>query len=689
MKQRISQNLKLFFNAIIQLIFIYATILLIFAIFRSIILIFFNNSPEIYNETSDLPKAYFTGFRFDSMIAAYGLIPALALNFAGIFLPHGEKYYSVLRKILGGYYTVLLLAMLLISVIDLYFYNFFMTRISVLIFGFIEDDTLAVVKAIWTDYPVIPIIIGLVVAGWLIYKLVSRIQKIDVTKKNIPLALNIVFVPVIIFLFIFAARGTFAFYPLKINDAIISQYVFINNLVPNGVYALKTAIKDKKEQNIDTDVKKTMKRWGFSSAQEAISIYARREIPDNQDSLRTALIGQTPENDFLEQNPPNVIFIQMESMSEDFISFHDKETFNLLGSLEKELPECVHFTHFLSATDATIHTLEGVMLNSPITPISQSIYMNHALGTSAAKPFKEKGYHTAFVTSSKLGWRNLDKFVPHQYFDDVEGSANLEKNIPNTMSNEWGCYDEFMFDRIYDLLMQPGNSPKFVFGMTITNHTPYSLPKTYTPYPVQIPDALKKKLSSGEEHAKIHFSTYQYANDCLGKFIAKIKASPLGENTIIVASGDHTARRIFDYTDTDMLQKYAVPLILYIPPKYRSRLETPDTNQFGSHKDIFPTIYHLALSDAKYVKSGINLFDKSALLANFAIYGYKLVMNDKGCVYYDVKPVFYTWADEAKTKLKPANANAIPDLEKEMKYGKAYTASMTYLIQKDLSEKQK
>ncbi|NDV80347.1 hypothetical protein, partial [Dysgonomonas sp. 511] len=29
-----------------------------------------------------------------------------------------------------------------------------------------------------------------------------------------------------------------------INDAIISQYVFINNLVPNGVYALKTAFKD-------------------------------------------------------------------------------------------------------------------------------------------------------------------------------------------------------------------------------------------------------------------------------------------------------------------------------------------------------------------------------------------------------------------------------------------------------------
>lgn len=511
-------------------------------------------------------------------------------------------------------------------------------------------------------------------------------QKIKV-KIILSLAQGIVFLLLFIFLFMFGIRGTFAFYPLKINDAIVSPSIFINSLVPNGVYSLKTAFKDKKEQNINTNINQTLKKWGFSSIDEAISIYSGQKVNNDPDSLVNALFARTPENDFLAQNPPNVVFIQMESMSEDFIALHNKETFNLLGSLENVLPECIHFTHFLSATDNTIGSLESILLNTPLSPVSQSIYMDQTLETSAAKPFKDKGYHTSFVTGSKLGWRNLDKFIPHQYFDNTEGSAHIEKFVPHTLSNEWGTYDEFMFMRIYDLLAEKNSKPQFIYGMTITNHTPYSLPETYKPYPLQIPDSLKAKLSAGEKHAQVHFSTYQYANDCLGRFIERVKNSDLRENTIIVATGDHTARRIFEYPDANLLQKYAVPLILYIPEKYRQNVDSADTEQFGSHKDIFPTIYHVALSDAKYVKSGVNLFDNNAVSANFAITGYRLVMNSRGCIFFEVEPVYYVWQDAGKTKLKIADDKEREMLQKDMVKGKAYAASMTYLIQNFLSEK--
>ncbi len=688
MKKHFLSNFRLFMVGIFHAFLIYFFLLAMFAIFRLIILFFYNSSPEIYNETGDLAKAFFMGFRFDTMVICYGLLPAIAFNFIGIFtFRMGEKYFSIIRKILRVYYTILILVMLFISIIDLYFYNFFMTRISVLIFGLVEDDTMAVLQAIWTDYPVIFISIGLIIGGWLAYLFTGFIQKIKLQKLNLPLVGYLASLVIIGFLFIFGIRGNFAFYPLRINDAIISQHVFINNLVPNGVYALKTAFKDRKEQDVNINIAKTMKQWGFASPAEAVSLYTDKTVADDAESLKKALTDHTPEDHFLEQNPPNVVFIQMESMSEHFISLHEKEKFNLMGKLEDVLPSCIHFTHFLSATDATIHTLEGILLNSPMTPVSQSIYMNKTLETSAAKPFKEKGYHTSFVTGSKLGWRNLDKFIPNQYFDDTEGSATIEKYVPGTLSNEWGCYDEFMFTRIFNKLNDEKGKPQFVFGMTITNHTPYSLPKTYKPYPIEIPEDIKKKLSSGEEYAHVHFSTYQYANDCLGKFISDIKNSSLGENTIIIASGDHSARRVFDYPDAAMLQKYAVPLILYIPDKYKERIGMPDTSAFGSHKDIFPTIYHLALSGADYVKSGVNLFDSNALKNNFAITGYKLVMNDRGCIYYGVEPIYYTWTNKEKTELKPAGEDIIPQLEKDMQYAKAYTASMIYLVQEDLTEK--
>lgn len=687
MKASLSINFKHFFRNTIQAIFIYILLLLVFAIFRGIILISFNNSSEIYSNTAYLIKAFLTGIRFDTMVIFYGLTPVMILNIIGIFtFSIGEKYFSVLKKVFHIYYTVFILLYITISIIDLYFYNFFMTHISILIFGFIEDDTSAVVKAIWTDYPVILLFIGLIIAGWCIYKLVGLIQKTNIEKINFSLTGNIILLLITSALFAIGMRGTFGKYALRINEAAISPYVFINNLVPNSVYSLKNAIKDKEQSDIDTNIAKTMKKWGFSTPDEAVSIYTGQTVPNNIDSLKTALMGITPYNEFLAQNPPNIVFIQMESMSEHFISFHDKTKFNLLGALDEVLPECIHFTHFLPSTDATINTLEGIMLNSPITPISQSKYMNETLETSVAKPFKEKGYYTSFVTGNKISWRNLDQFIPRQYFDDVEGSAHIEQKVPHTLSNEWGCYDEFLFNRIYGILQANKGKPQFVYGMTTTNHTPYSLPNTYKPYPVEIPETLKAKLSSGEEHAKTHFTTYQYANNCLGDFISKIKNSEWGENTIIVASGDHSARRIFNYPDEEMLQKYAVPLILYIPEKYKAGLEMPDTNQFASHKDIFPTLYNLSLSEAKYIKSGINLFNKEALSTNFAISCYKLLMDNDGCVFYESKPVFYVWKDVQKTVLKPAGPSETQLLQKALNYAKSYTASMTFLIQEELIE---
>ncbi len=683
MNRKFALNFKLFFNQCFHTLLIYILLLLVFAVFRTIFLIFFNDSPELYHETSDIIKAYFYGFRFDTMTILYGLLPVMIINLLFLF---SDRFVQLFNKIFRIYYTILIFIFIIIAIVNLYFYNFFMTNINVLIFGLVQDDTAAVVKSIWTDYPVAIWLIVFSIVIWLVYIMVKIIQKARLKKVNLSFITNFILFLTLCFFFILGIRGTFDFYPLKINDSIISQHVFINNMVPNGVYSLKTAIADRKEKDVNVDIGKTMKNNGFGSPQEAVSSYLEKSIADNPDSLVHALFSETPDNEFLKNNPPNVVFVLMESMSENFISLHNKQSFNLLGNLENVLPGCIHFTHFLPSTGATIHSLEGLMVNSPMTPIAQSIYLNKKLETSAAKPFKENGYHTAFVTGSKLGWRNLDKFVPNQYFDDVEGSAYIEKYVENTQSNEWGCYDEFLFKRMYDKLQSNTGKPQFIFALTTTNHTPYSLPDTYKPYSLEIPQNIVKKLSSDPEHAKVHFLTYQYANDCLGKFIEQIKNSPLGENTIIVASGDHNARRIFDYADAYSLQKYGVPLILYIPEKYKPAKEFIHPDCFGSHKDIFPTVYHLSLSKTSYVKSGINLFNPEEANHNFAMAEYNVLMNNTGCVYFKQKPIFYAWKDSTRTLLRPAKGEEIQSLNKTLLKGKSYIASMTYLVQTCLSE---
>ena len=48
---------------------------------------------------------------------------------------------------------------------------------------------------------------------------------------------------------------------------------------------------------------------------------------------------------------------------------------------------------------------------------------------------------------------------------------------------------------------------------------------------------------------------------------------------------------------------YSVPFYLYLPQNLRDGLYY-DKNRVGSHKDIFPTLYALSLSEVKYLSLG-------------------------------------------------------------------------------------
>jgi len=193
------------------------------------------------------------------------------------------------------------------------------------------------------------------------------------------------------------------------------------------------------------------------------------------------------------------------------------------------------------------------------------------------------------------------------------------------------------------------------------------------------------RLKANPETAYKNLLAYQYANSCLGEFIENIKNSSLGENTIIVATGDHTNQSLFDFTDQDLLKKYSVPLIFYLPEKYRPD-HAVNTARFGSHKDIFPTVFNLALSNTPYLNTGFDLLsgeDKH----NFGIYTFSLAINSTGCVDFQGTPLFYRWEDNSFNSLFPINALEDRHLDSLYLRARAYNASMNYYIMSELKRK--
>ncbi len=133
--------------------------------------------------------------------------------------------------------------------------------------------------------------------------------------------------------------------------------------------------------------------------------------------------------------------------------------------------------------------------------------------------------------------------------------------------------------------------------------------------------------------------------------------------------------------------KRGVPLLLYVPKKYLKKSKI-NNQLFGSHKDIFPTLFNLALSKAEYVKSGNNLLDLNITAEKcYATNDYNVAFNHTGCVTLFEKPLYYVWDKKNVKHLIPANELETKQLDSLKLKAKANIASMIYNIQMQLSKK--
>jgi phosphoglycerol transferase MdoB-like AlkP superfamily enzyme len=612
------------------------------------------------------------GFRFDTIIALYAILTFVLISIISLFF---KSSFNSLKIVI---FTLFFVLFFLLTIIHFYYYKFFQDNINILFFGLFEDDTQAVLTSVWTDYPFIWLFLLTIGASYLAHLYFKKIIHIKFKTPHLPLIPKILMVIVFFFLLFFGIRGRLTVFPLKSEDKVICHHYFINRVSGNCVFDLINAYSRKKEYTVKAiHPEEAVKKYDFSSAQEAISLYVNRSVANHPDSLIAALKNQTAHNDFLEENPPNVVVILYESMSNYFMSLNNNTNFNLLGELNDVLPEVYLFDHIFPSTGSTISALENMVINNYYFNVSQSNFYNVPFAGATALPFYDAGYKTFFYTSAKLGWRNQNNFLPYQYFQETAGSEIINKVFPDCKEETWGIYDEFLFNYAFKRLSENEGKPVYLFALTTTNHTPYEMPDIDYPDLTNLPEDITTK----EEIALKAFKAFRYTNDCLGRFIKKIKNSSLAENTIIVVTGDHNARGIFNYADNHKYQKYSVPLLYFVPEKYR-----PNTNvnlqSFGSHKDIFPTIYNIALSDAVYMKTGVNLFNPEESENNFGICEFSMIFDNNGYFQLNEPGSYMSWDSNLKNSLIFSPKS--PLFEESNIRGNAFLASMAYYMAKNL-----
>ncbi|PCJ00629.1 MAG: hypothetical protein COB15_02330 [Flavobacteriales bacterium] len=601
--------MKTFLKQNINLFKIYILGLILMGMLRFVYLLRFGEEGIFENFSSDLVSAFITGIRFDTQILCYCFALIFLLNFLH-FIPK-EK----LRKFIVSFsktYSIIILALLVfIILIDHQFYTYFQTHLNILVYGFLEDDTEAVMASVWSDHPIIRLLFAFAFMFFVIYSVCSNIYS---SPKNIAKQLN-VFIStgltiLIIGLFGLGIRGSIGIFPLQVDDSTVSENRFINSLTLNGLFTLEKAIEERSEASKPVYKTDVLKNSGYASVKHLMADYYGLPVDTfTSDNYLDYLFETTATDSLLENDPPNVIFILMESFGGYYLNFHS-EKLNLFGSLEEHLNDGVLFTNFLSSTQGTIYSLENIVINKNHPIVSNTNRRFESFKSSIAYPYVNAGYNTTFITGGKLGWRNLKDLIPNQYFNESYGKAKILKSNPKATTNTWGVYDEFLFEDIFNQL--DNKTPQMIFALSTSNHTPYELPANYKPYPIEIVDSLKNIIMANNDIAEANFRAYQYANDCLGKFLTKLKASEFGENTIVAVSGDHNSYALFPLHNSTMEEKdnHIVPFFLSIPKKYKKHLHI-NQNRYGSHKDIFPTLINISLSNENYFSLGNNLFDSN------------------------------------------------------------------------------
>jgi phosphoglycerol transferase MdoB-like AlkP superfamily enzyme len=405
-----------------------------------------------------------------------------------------------------------------------------------------------------------------------------------------------------------AIRGTFEMYPLGKMVPTLSENRFINSLSQNGakyfIEALKLRLKFK---NGNYDL---ISKLGYNF----------NDLNINKILNETEYI--TPSNPTLEKIKPNVVFIMVESFGYLPLEYNN-ENFNIMGELKAHFNSDFLWTNFIASGNGTIESLESLMLNIQLRPESmpfvESRDAHQNFSFAPSEIYNRAGYFSRFIYGGDLSWRNIGDFAKVQGFASVEGKAHILKTAQNYFGNRdflhpWGIHDEYLYHHIYRILNESKN-PQFIFALTTDNHPPYKLPREWISPSLNFSDRFSQNISGNLDLAKARFLSFQYALHSLGKFITKIKKSPLNKNTIIVVTADHNIPNgILKYSSNhdDVLNYKRIPLYIYIPKDILNSLEyhNIDTNLYGSHKDIFPTIYDLSLSNTKYNSIGISLLRK-------------------------------------------------------------------------------
>ncbi|MGH0422399.1 LTA synthase family protein [Bacillus pretiosus] len=303
----------------------------------------------------------------------------------------------------------------------------------------------------------------------------------------------------------------------------------------------------------------------------------------------------------------NVIVVTLESLQTFLIgaSVNGQEVTPFLNEF---INESYYFDNFFHQTGQGKTSDSEFLIDTSLYPLNRgAVFFTHGNNDYTATPeiLRQQGYFTSvFHANNATFWnRNImySALGYDRYYNELDYKITPETNL------NWGLKDIEYFDQSVDIL-KTVDQPFYARFLTLTNHYPFTYDedtKFIEPY------------NSGNGVFDRYIVTARYLDESIKKFIERLKAERMYDDSIIVLYGDHYGisekhnRAMAQFLEKDQITEFdtlnlqRTPLYIHMPDQTEGQTISKPTGQI----DIKPTILNLlGINTTNDIRFGHDMF---------------------------------------------------------------------------------
>lgn len=467
------------------------TVLLIFILQKPLFMLY-NGSIEKGFGFADYMQVMVHGASLDAATAGY----LTAFPFLLVLISIWFRKFP-LKKRLYGYYILAAALISIIFVVDMALYTFWGFKLDASVFLYIDSpkEALASVSVGFILLRVLAILLLIALNSWVLLKITPSV--LNATRKRIAGTAGMLLLGGVLFIII---RGGVTESTSNIGQVYFSNEPFLNHSAVNPDFSLLSSMG--KSQDFASE-------FNFFDEEKRAALFDGLYPTTDGDSIIQVLNTKRP----------NILIILMEGFGGAFVE--------PLGGLPDVTPhfnrlskEGVFFTNCYAnsfRTDrGTVCTFSGY-LGLPTASVMKIPAKSRTL-PAIAEGLSKAGYKTDFLYGGDINFTNMKSYLLSTGYQRL--TANTDFSLAEQTSNAWGVNDDITFEYLYNQLRnRKEEGPWHTAFLTLSSHEPFEVP--YHRLEDKIPNA------------------FAYTDECLGKFIDRLKQTPAWKDLLVICLPDH------------------------------------------------------------------------------------------------------------------------------------------------------